>query len=581
MVSYVAPVALDLGKDTILCSPDTLTLDVSGIDGSSYLWQDNSTDSIYTIHQAGLYWVEVEKNGCKFRDSILVQDVFIAPVDLGNDTILCPDETLSLYAGNINGGNYIWQDNSRNSSYLVDRAGLYWVEVEVNGCTSKDSIRVSYSSPTTFGLGKDTMLCPFEFLTLDATHPNATNYTWQDNQRQTKYTVSQAGLYWVEVEIDGCLFRDSILVNYKSPIYLDLGNDTVLCSADILTLNPNIPSAQFYVWQDNSTGKTFSVDQGGLYWVEVEVDGCKYRDSISITYSNMHVDLGKDTIICAESSLNLNVFRLNAAYLWQDGSRQATYSLNTAGLYWVEVELNGCKVRDSIKVSVHPPIGVDLGNDTVLCDTQSILLDAFHPGATYQWQDGSTASRFSANQSGFYEVTVTSGNCQESDRIKLSFEEPISIAIEDTMLCKGSHLFIKSGQVDRSILWSDGSGDDEIGITSGGRYWIEVSNGCYSKRDTFWVKESLCECHLFVPNAFSPNNHGVNETFRPVSHCSFESYEFIIYDRWGKQLFFTTDALQGWSGSDVPIGNYVYYVRYKFLGEDYFREETGSISLIR
>lgn len=66
-------IAVDLGKDTILCGTAIIVLK-TGVSGANYLWQDGSTDSTYLVTSSGHYWVEVTKNGCTVRDTKDITD---------------------------------------------------------------------------------------------------------------------------------------------------------------------------------------------------------------------------------------------------------------------------------------------------------------------------------------------------------------------------------------------------------------------------------------------------------------------------------------------------------------------------
>ncbi|MEO6189251.1 MAG: PKD domain-containing protein, partial [Saprospiraceae bacterium] len=75
---------------------------------------------------------------------------------------------------------------------------------------------------------------------------------------------------------------------------------------------------------------------------------------------------------------------------------------------------------------------------------------------------------------------------------------------------------------------------------------------------------------LYMPNAFTPNGDGFNETFAPVGQLnSFETYNFKVYDRWGGMQFESNDPSIGWNGKafgigkDLEAGIYVYTLEYK------------------
>ncbi len=71
------------------------------------------------------------------------------------------------------------------------------------------------------------------------------------------------------------------------------------------------------------------------------------------------------------------------------------------------------------------------------------------------------------------------------------------------------------------------------------------------------------EAALFLPDAFSPNGDGINDTFKP-SGIFFDNFQMIIYNRWGQSVFQTTDSATGWDGTidgnRAPQGQYIYKI---------------------
>ncbi|HNF70802.1 MAG TPA: gliding motility-associated C-terminal domain-containing protein [Chitinophagaceae bacterium] len=68
-IQYKPTPQISMGGDKVLCQGEQLTFDFS-TPGAHYLWQDLSTESVYTITKEGTYWVSVELNGCTGSDSI-------------------------------------------------------------------------------------------------------------------------------------------------------------------------------------------------------------------------------------------------------------------------------------------------------------------------------------------------------------------------------------------------------------------------------------------------------------------------------------------------------------------------------
>ena len=87
---------------------------------------------------------------------------------------------------------------------------------------------------------------------------------------------------------------------------------------------------------------------------------------------------------------------------------------------------------------------------------------------------------------------------------------------------------------------------------------------------------------FYMPISFTPYIDGYNETLSPVAMRmeKYQSYEFIIYDRWGGIVFQTNDINESWDGKGVKVGEYGWSILIKDeLGK--VRKETGSVSLLR
>ena len=95
---------------------------------------------------------------------------------------------------------------------------------------------------------------------------------------------------------------------------------------------------------------------------------------------------------------------------------------------------------------------------------------------------------------------------------------------------------------------------------------------------------------FYVPNAFSPDNDGINDVFIPKGvFVDEERYEFIIYNRWGEVVFETNDVNEGWDGNvnsntikstENVTDVFVYVIKlYDVNGE--YHEYIGEVSLIR
>lgn len=89
---------------------------------------------------------------------------------------------------------------------------------------------------------------------------------------------------------------------------------------------------------------------------------------------------------------------------------------------------------------------------------------------------------------------------------------------------------------------------------------------------------------IYVPNAFTPNNDGVNDIFKMINFRNEELLEFKVFNRWGTILFSTKDPHEGWDGtfrqSMQPMGVYGYVIRIKYP-DNIVETYKGTVTLIK
>jgi len=150
-----------------------------------------------------------------------------------------------------------------------------------NGCTKRDSIIVSYKPLPIKNLGKDTAICEGFTYLLDASSPNA-NYLWQNNSTNPTFLVTRSGVYSVSIDLNGCIKRDTIRIDYNSKPVVSLGPDKTICEGQQLILDPKITNATF-LWQDGSSSSTFIVSSPGIYKLTANNQCGNNSDDIVIT----------------------------------------------------------------------------------------------------------------------------------------------------------------------------------------------------------------------------------------------------------------------------------------------------------
>lgn len=130
--------------------------------------------------------------------------------------------------------------------------------------------------------------------------------------------------------------------------------------------------------------------------------------------------LPDDTSFCVMPSNFAISTTLNSnSYNWSTGEQTQSIQVSAPGIYWLQVEQNGCFFRDSMEITLEPSVDVDLGPDKPVCFNDPITVMASSLGATsYQWSDGSTQSSLKINFPGTYHVTVkNAAGCVASDTL--------------------------------------------------------------------------------------------------------------------------------------------------------------------
>jgi gliding motility-associated-like protein len=431
-----------------------------------------------------------------------------ACVQLGPDKKIYVSRSGGGYLGVINNPNIAGAlcNYVDNGVYLAGKSGTL-------GLPNFNALYFSYPN-----LGPDTLLCQGATLLLDVSGLGSTSYLWQNNTVLPTYTVNQPGLYWVEVTSStGCLKRDSLNVVY-STLQVALGNDTIVCSGKTVMMDASPAAGDSYVWQNGATGATYPVSLAGKYWVDVFKHGCKATDTILVTTgADPVLDLGRDSILCENATLALNVFDAGStAYAWQNGSVLPAFTVNQAGQYWVDVtSTSGCHKKDTINVS-YATFQVALGNDTTLCNTSNLLLDvASATGDSYLWQDGTTNVNYPVSLAGKYWVDVFKNGCKATDTILVAYAAVPNVTLgNDTTVCNKATLLLNA-TITGSIqyTWQDGSAGNTFIVSQPGQYWVHVSNSGCVHSDTILVEytkppvvnlgrdTSLCEGNFLLLNA--------------------------------------------------------------------------------
>lgn len=327
-------------------------------------------------------------------------------------------------------------------------------------------------------------------------------------------------------------------------------------------------------------GKTFNV-KATIYARGTVLEVLENSGILNMGYT---FDLGKDTALCFTPNQKLLLQPKVSdvkAFKWQDGSTAPSYTVTKPGVYWLEITSAnwGCVYRDSIEVRVLPKLEVSLGNDTTLCTGATLLLRATNPDAQYWWQDGSSSPEYLVSAPGLYEVQVTnSAGCSASDLIRVHYLTPPAIQLgNDTTICEWSELTLDATLPGVTYNWQDGSTGPTFRVTKPGTYWVDASIDVCTARDSIVIKTRQgCLGDLFAPNIITPNGDGLNDAFVVLDPEKNNVWQLEIFNRYGKQVFKTSNYDNSWDASGLSAGVYYYLIT-----DNKGRRLKGSVEVIR
>lgn len=187
----------------------------------------------------------------------------------------------------------------------------------------------------------------------------------------------------------------------------------------------------------------------------------------------------------------------------------------------------------------------------------------------------------------YADTLVNASNCDSIISLAL-FVTPIPTSIHlgnDTTLCEGDTLRLDATTANAIYVWQDSSTLPYFIVTKDGIYHVTVTANCFNETDTIKISYKSCEattCTYFIPTAFTPNGDGNNDEFKIRSNCEL-SGSLIIYNRYGNEVFKTTDLSIGWNGKykneTVQQDVYAYFAEFILNGKT--EKRKGNITLLK
>ena len=290
--------------------------------------------------------------------------------------------------------------------------------------------------------------------------------------------------------------------------------------------------------------------------------------------------------------VSTNNFSLEAdGYQWYiDGipyssNTNTQFELDAVGTYEISLmsyNAFGCENTTSIDYVIHPLPDLDFTGDTLMgCTPHEVDFINLSQGASiYYWEFGdgdaaySMAPSHTYNQAGSYDVSligITDQGCMDTltiDNMVVAFPVPFAMFTMDpdsTSILQSEITFLDQSMGATQWRWDFGDGNYGVFQNAVHRYYehgyypvtLTVWNqfGCPSKAINYLKIEDVFL--VYVPNAFTPDADGTNDTFFPEVNAKqlIETYKFQVYDRWGTIVFETDDPDMPWIGN-VRGGDY-------------------------
>ena len=382
----------------------------------------------------------------------------------------------------------------------------------------------------------------------------------------------------------------------------DVFNDASIVSWDLPAGTTNLNQAGAGVYQANL----------------VHDNGCESSETFNYTMlPPIATGLLDPAPLCDEEVAMLSVTGNVDAIAWNVGGNGANLPVVASmgeGPFVAEVTLGQCTETDTAFVTWWPTPTVGSQPDSVV----RCVLDAPHsfvwptqtdqPVGTWIWSvnnEPATAG-FSAYDEGEYlvEVRDNATGCMDTHTTHLEVLPNLDVVASavDPLICIGDSTEVRVEllpvldtdpyEIPFSLVWStEGAAGFENNV-AGGEHYVTATNACGSSVALAEVEEEYCGCHVWIPNAFTPDGDGLNEGFRIESSCEWDAFSFQVFNRWGEQVWSTDDAERPWDGGTPDLGNgdhylpdgwYPYIVKWEYRedGTFYREQKVGRILIVR
>jgi gliding motility-associated-like protein len=371
--------------------------------------------------------------------------------------------------------------------------------------------------------------------------------------------------------------------------------------------SPNLSNNTPFIWPGNTLLINFTGFAGVLRARVREINfGCygPWSDFGEITVlTSPDVNISGKITACIGDTLFYNVpFQPATFYQWDPSiggvildttNNEANIVWDSIGKFLITIKaLNECGLDFGFKeVTVWPYPEVSAGKDETICNGDETVLRATDSLFQYFWLQGNKvlgqgdSLKVAPSTTQSYEIFVKNeGGCPDRDTVTVYVEEK-DVSFASDSICTAETVELNAGLDSIAYMWSTGDTTMIITVGEPGEYTVQLldtSKACINEKK-FDVIHITCGAVMEIPNAFTPNNDGLNDEFGILGE-NFELVFLRIYNRWGELIFETSDRTISWDGTyqgeEQPAGVYTWTVAFNDENNIQF-SKSGNVTLIR
>lgn len=621
IIKYIPPGIGIAPYNDSSCGPQSQLLHVYGLNTGIYNWAPHSGLSCYqcaspTANPAvtTTYTISgADSNGCSASATITLAVLSTPkPIIKGKDSI-CQGDIDTLTA--TGGSTYQWSNGGTNDSIIVSPAHsiTYTVTASNGFCPPHDTtftINVLSAASAKITTPKDSF-CIGDSVKLTAN--GGTKYRWNNGSTTNTIWVHppSAYTYTLYASVGTCSDSATLSVKPISPITasISITKDTVCPNQPTTITAAGQGGSATYKWSNGATSSSITVSDTVTTTYTATIMGV--CDSLQKVMTVVVIPLPKPVVngtvskcqgmndtLTVSSSVN------PTTYLWNNGATATTIITGTltedTTLYVTAYNKLGCPVKEGFTITVKTLPDVTVNPSTVACSGNAVTLKATAKGTgpfTYLWSPGgATTDNISVNPDSTvtYSVTVSNG-CLTTKTTQVIPDNPVlSACCDNTILLGDDTILVAHGSTTLPYHWSPSvnclnPSCDSVQVTPTvtTTYTVTLTDsfGCQLERIITIIVEQRC-FDFIVPNVFTPGNAGIlgldNVFYINAQHM--DAWSLDIYDRWGKEMYSSTNPGQYWngntkSGEKAPAGVYYYIINATCQGNTY--KKDGFVQLIR